>query len=89
MPATGCPPADGRIIVAHGVEVDESSLTVAAEGPTTLQVQLPGLSERLAASVIVIVVLTGKVLRGEPLVMNAIALAGWRPFPKSCRRWSP
>ena len=132
-------PADGRIIVAHGLEVDESSLTgeshtvgkrsealnnegaplaerdnmlymnttvtrgraemvvtatgmdtemgrlagmlaEAEEAPTPLQIQLDGLGKRLAAiaGVVVIVMLTGEVLRGEPwidMVMNAIALA--------------
>ncbi len=132
-------PTDGRIIVAHGVEVDESSLTgeshtvgkrsealnnkgaplaerenmlymnttvtrgraeivvtatgmdtemgrlagmlaEAEEAPTPLQIQLDGLGKRLAAiaGVVVIVMLTGEVLRGEPwidMVMNAIALA--------------
>ena len=132
-------PADGRIVLAHGVEVDESSLTgeshtvgkraeplsnegaplaerenmlfmnttvtrgraemvvtatgmktemgqlagmlaEAEEGPTPLQIQLDGLGKRLAANAgaVVIVMLTGEVLRGEPwidMVMNAIALA--------------
>jgi P-type Ca2+ transporter type 2C len=132
-------PADGRIVVAHGLEVDESSLTgeshtvgkrpeplndaaaplaerenmfymnttvtrgraemvvtatgmetemgrlagmlaEAKEGPTPLQIQLDGLGKRLAAiaGVVVIVMLTGEVLRGEPwvdMVMSAIALA--------------
>ena len=132
-------PADGRIIVAHGLEVDESSLTgeshavgkraavlhdegaplaerenmlymnttvtrgraemvvtatgmdtemgrlagmlaEAEEGPTPLQIQLDELGKRLAAiaGIVVVLMLGGEVLRGEPwidMVMSAIALA--------------
>ena len=132
-------PADGRVIVAHNFEVDESSLTgeshtvgkrskallnknaplaernnmlymnttiargraemvviatgsetemgrlagmlaEAEEAPTPLQIQLDGLGKRLAliAGVVVVIMLIGGLLRGEPwlqIVMTAIALA--------------
>lgn len=145
-------PADGRIIVAHGLEVDESSLTgeshavgkraavlhdegaplaerenmlymnttvtrgraemvvtatgmdtemgrlagmlaEAEEGPTPLQIQLDELGKRLAAiaGIVVVLMLGGEVLRGEPwidMVMSASRWP-WRPFPRACRLWSP
>jgi len=132
-------PADGRVIIAHNFEVDESSLTgeshavgkqvnvvpnktaplaerenmlymntiitrgraeiiitatgmktemgrladmlsQAEEAPTPLQIQLDGLGKRLAmiAGAVVLVMLIGGLLRGEPwvqMVMTAIALA--------------
>lgn len=132
-------PADGRVIVAHNFEVDESSLTgeshtvgkrskallkkdaplaernnmlymnttiargraemvviatgpetemgrlagmlaEAEEAPTPLQIQLDGLGKRLAviAGVVVVIMLMGGLVRGEPwlqIVMTAIALA--------------
>ena len=132
-------PADGRVIVAHNFEVDESSLTgeshtvgkrskallnknaplaernnmlymnttiargraemvviatgpetemgrlagmlaEAEEAPTPLQIQLDSLGKRLAliAGVVVVIMLIGGLLRGEPwlqIVMTAIALA--------------
>ena len=72
------------LVVATGMETEmgrlAGMLAEAEETPTPLQIQLDGLGKRLAAiaGVVVVIMLIGGLLRGEPwvdMVMTAIALA--------------
>lgn len=72
------------LVTATGMQTEmgrlAGMLAEAEEAPTPLQIQLDGLGKRLAAiaGVVVVIMLIGGLLRGEPwvnMVMTAIALA--------------